>query len=162
MSMVASGKFASSIVFDKRGRARVYVIPANPQSEGQGDVRQKLAACQAVLKLISAAAILLVKAFATTPYLWNSWSVQQSIGSGGAVWTAGAVVWTAFTAPNKAAWDASFPTVIVPDIAYKLMADVTSGEAAFHVAYGLKAGGAFPLVAAPIGTNSADWATALL
>jgi len=162
MSMVASGKFADSIVFDKRGRARVWVIPANPKSEGQGDVRQKLAACQAVLKLISASAITLIKAVAPVPYLWNSFSVKSSIGTGGGVWTAAATAWTALTSGNKTSWDTSFTTVIVPDISYKLMTDVTSGEAAFHVAYGLHAAGALPLIAAPIGTNSADWATALL
>jgi len=162
MSMVASGQFGSSIVFDKRGRARVYVIPANPQSEGQGDVRQKLAACQAVLKNLDASAITLIKAVAPTPYLWNSFSVQQCVGSGGSVWTAAAAAWTALAAGEKTSWDTAFAALIVPDIAYKAMTDVTDGEAGFHVAYGLFNAGAITAPGVPGAANFAAWETALL
>jgi hypothetical protein len=162
MSMVASGKFASSIVFDKRGRARAYVIPANPQSTGQGDVRQKLAACQAVLKQLIAGAITAVKAVAPVPSQWNSYAVQQCIGTGSGYWTAAANAWTALAGGDHTAWDAAFPTVVVPDISYKAMTDLTAGEAAFHVAYGLYQSGAITAPGTPGAANSAAWATALL
>lgn len=162
MSMVASGKFADSIVFDKRGRARAYVIPANPQSTGQGDVRQKLAAVQAVLKMLIAGAITLIKAVAPTPYLWNSFAVQQCIGTGGAYWTAAAAVWTGLASGEKTSWNTAFVSVVVPDIAYKLMTDITPGEAALHVAYGLFQSGAITSPGTPSASNYAAWATALI
>jgi len=162
MSMVASGKFGDAIIFDKRGYARVYTIPANPQSEDQGDVRQKLAAVQAVLKLIITTAKDFIKAAAPTGYRWNSWAVQQCIGTGAAVFDASLVLFNALEAGQKTAWDGSFSDVTVPDIAYKLMADVTSGGAAFCVARGLYLAGAITSPGAPSGTNNAAWATALV
>jgi hypothetical protein len=162
MSMVASGKFASSIVFDKRGRARAYVIPANPQSTGQGDVRQKLAACQAVLKVAKSTAVTAIKAVAPVPSQWNSYAVQQCIGTGGAYWTAAAAIWTGLDAGQKTSWNSAFSTVVVPDIAYKAMTDLTTGEAALHVAYGLFQSGAITSPAIPGAANYAAWATAIL
>lgn len=162
MSMVASGKFASSIVYDKRGRARAYVIPANPQSTGQGDVRQKLATAQAVLKGIQASAITAIKAVAPVPSQWNSYSVQQVVGSGGANWTADDTTWDALAAGDRTAWDTAFAAVIVPDITYKLMADVTSGEAGWHVASALYRAGILTATGAPAAGNSAAWEAALM
>lgn len=162
MSVSATGKFASSMTFDKRGYVRAYVIPANPQSTGQGDVRQKLAAVQAVLKLLIAGAITAIKAVAPTAYRWNSYAVQQAIGTSGANWTTAAAVWTGLTSQEKGYWDTAFSDVSVPSISYKQMTTPTSGEAALHVAHALFSCGAITAPGTPSASNYAAWATALV
>jgi hypothetical protein len=162
MSVSASGKFASSMTFDKRGYVRAYVIPANPQSAGQGDVRQKLASVQAVLKLLITTAVDAIKAASPTSYRWNSNAVKLAIGPGGATYDASLAVFTALGAPDKAFWDTAFAAVIVPDITYKTDPDVTSGGAAFVVATALFNEGIITSPAVPAAGNYAAWATALV
>jgi len=162
MSMEASGKFGSAITFDRRGYARVYKIPANPKTANQGDVRQRMAAVQAVAKLFGAAAITAIKLVSVPSYRWNSYVVKAAIGSANAQYTAAKGVWTALQANDKTAWNGAFSTVAVPDNAYATMAVPTSGEAAFIVATGLFANGLFVAAAVPAAGNSAAWAAALL
>jgi len=162
MSMEASGKFGGAITFDRRGYARVYKIPANPQTAGQGDVRQRLAAVQAVAKLLSVTAVTAIKAVSVPSYRWNSFVVKNAIGSGSAQYTAALGVWTALSSGEKTSWNGAFATVAVPDNSYATMAAPTSGEAAFIVATGLFAAGLFQATAVPSASNYAAWATALL
>ena len=55
-SIEASGQFAKSLVFDKRGRVRVYVRPSNPQTTGQGDQRTIVKASAGPLTIVGATA----------------------------------------------------------------------------------------------------------
>lgn len=162
MSITASGKFGSSIVFDKRGRARLYVIPANPQTSNQGDVRQKLATVQAVLKKLSTTARDAIKTAAPTAYMWNSHAVKLCIGPGSAYYDAAQTAWAALDGTAHTAWDTAFASVVVPDVQYKADADVTSGQAAFIVAYGLHSAGITYSQTTPGASNASAWATALL
>lgn len=150
------------MTFDKRGYARAYVIPANPQTTQQGNVRQKLAAVQAVLKLLIAGAITAIKAAAPTSYRWNSYAVQLAIGTGGAAFDAYLTVFNALTEGQKTSWNGAFSDVIVPDITYKDNPDVTSGGAAFVVASALFYAGIITAPAVPGSANFAAWATALV
>lgn len=162
MSVSATGAFAHSMTFDKRGYVREYVIPHNPKDPDQGDARQKLAAVQAVLKLTIAGARTLIKAKAPTSYRWNSYAVKVCIGPLAAYFDAALVTFTAMTTEQKGTWDTAFADVIVPDIAYKLMSDVTSGGAAFVVATGLYNANIITTPGVPGTANSAAWATALV
>ncbi len=162
MSMEASGKFASAIIFDKRGYARGYSTPANPQTTGQGDVRQMLAAVQAVLKLLITTAINSIKAAAPTGYRWNSHAVKLAIGTGGAAYLASRTAFAALAAGERTSWNTAFVDVVVPDIAYKAATDVTSGEAGFIVARALFLNSIITAPGSPDGTNFAAWATALV
>src|ERR1043165_9281127 len=84
MSMEASGTVGDTITFDKRGFVRQRVIPTNPQSDSQGNTRQKLLAVQKALRFIGAAVIAAVKTIAPTSYRWNSYMLQQTLGSSNA------------------------------------------------------------------------------
>lgn len=52
MSMSASGQFGKTMVFQKNGYVREYVVPANPNTAGQQAVRNTLKDIQAELKLL--------------------------------------------------------------------------------------------------------------
>ena len=97
MSLEASGTVADTITFDKRGFVRNRVIPANPKSATQGNVRQKLLAIQKALKSIGATVITAVKTIAPTSYRWNSYLLQQVIGAGSSEYDASV---TAFATPE--------------------------------------------------------------
>lgn len=162
MSVSATGAFASSMTFDKRGYVRAYVIPANPQSTEQGNVRQKLAAVQAVLKMLIVTAITAIKAAAPTSYRWNSHAVKLAIGTAGAAYDAALATFTALQAGEQTSWNSAFATVVVPSIAYKDDPTVTSGGAAFVVATALFNAGIITAPAVPGAANFAAWATALV
>jgi len=162
MSISATGQFAKSMTFDKRGYVRAYVIPANPQLPDQGNARQRLAAVQAVLKLLIAGAITLIKAVAPTSYRWNSYAVGQIIGTDALAYIAALATFTAMTTEQKGLWTTAFADVLVPDVDYKSDPDVTSGGAAFVVATGLFNCGAITSPGVPGTANYAAWATALI
>jgi hypothetical protein len=150
------------MTFDKRGYVRAYVIPANPQSTEQGNARQKLAAVQAVLKLLITTAVDAIKLVAPTAYRWNSHAVKLAIGTGAAAYDAALVVFLALGAPDQAFWNTAFADVLVPDIAYKDDPDVTGGAAAFVVAVSLFDAGIITSPGDPGAANYAAWATALI
>lgn len=102
LSFSASGQIGKSIVFDKRGRARAYVVPANPQTVGQMAVRNMLGDVQRELKLLGT--VLrgeLRTAFGAT---WNSMIVGELTANGNAAYEAYLAEFTAFTTQQKADW----------------------------------------------------------
>ena len=148
MSVSASGQFAKTITFDKRGYAREYVIPANPQSDAQVAVRNILADIQAELKQLGEVLRPLVKS--NLGYRWNSLIIQELMANDHATWDAHLAVFGAFSAPNKADWLAEDPGIGL---------HVTTG-AAFYIAakafYDVNFRvGADGLITEPIETNSA-------
>jgi hypothetical protein len=107
MSMTASGKFGNAIVFDKRGRARKYVIPANPQTANQVTQRNKIRDLQSCLKQLGAVLRAELKAgFGST---WNSMIIKELLMSDAAALDAYVVLWTAFQAGEKTAWGTADP-----------------------------------------------------
>lgn len=161
MSMSATGKFGS-IVFDPRNFARRLVTPTNPKSGSQGDVRQKLAAVQAALKLAGTTAKNAIKAVAPTGYRWNSFMVQQAIGTGGGTYDDSHTAFAALSGGDQTSWNSAFSSINVPDITYSTMSTPSDGEAAFILCRALFASGAITSPGTPVGGNSAAWHTALV
>lgn len=102
LSMQASGKFANSIVFDKRGIAREYVVPANPQTTNQMLVRNKLGDIQRSLKLLGV--VLRTELKAGFGYRWNSLIVGELTKNNAAALTSYAAEFNAFTTEQKGEW----------------------------------------------------------
>lgn len=102
LSMVASGQIGKSIVFDKRGRARVYVIPANPQTVDQQAVRNTLGDLQRGLKLIGA----VLRAELRTGFgsQWNSMIIGELMANDNAVLDAYVAEFGAFIAGDQTDW----------------------------------------------------------
>lgn len=113
MSMSASGQFGKTIVFDKRGRAREYVVPSNPQTVDQMAVRNRLGDIQRELKLLGATLRAELKAsFGPT---WNSQIVGELSKNDGAALNSYVAEWTAFTTQQKTDWgtaDTATPVVL--------------------------------------------------
>ena len=100
-SVTASGQFAKTLTYDKRGFTRKYVIPANPQSVDQmvgrnilGDVQRELKQLGAVLRPTIKAAL---------GYRWNTLVIQELTANEAANFVAYQAEWNAFTT-GKAAW----------------------------------------------------------
>lgn len=110
MSMSASGQFGKTMVFDKRGRVREYVVPANPQTDAQMLIRNKLGDIQRSLKLLGATLRGQLKAgFGPT---WNSLIVGELTKNSGAALTTYLAEFNAFTTQQKTDWataDTSVP-----------------------------------------------------
>jgi len=154
MSMVASGQFGKSIVFDKRGRARLYVIPANPQTVDQMTVRNSLGDVQRELKLIGA--VLRAELKSQFGYTWNSMIVGELMANDQAAYTLYAGEYTAFDAGQKTAWEGADGAVPV---------EKTDGELLYAVAsavydMGIRLGATLTLTqpaAANAATVGAEW-----
>lgn len=102
MSMSASGQFGKTIVFDKRGIAREYVVPSNPQTVGQMAVRNKLGDIQRELKLLGP----VLRGQLKTQFgpRWNSMIVGELTANNGAALTSYTGEHTAFTTQQKTDW----------------------------------------------------------
>ncbi len=102
MSIEASGKYANTLVFDKRGRVRQYVVPANPNTLAQQGVRNKMGDIQRELKLLGVTLRDdLRAAFGPT---WNSQIIGELTANGAAALASYTTEFNAFTAPQKAEW----------------------------------------------------------
>ena len=102
MSMSASGQLGQTLVFDKRGRVRQYVVPANPQTSAQQLVRDSLGDIQRELKLLGA--VLRAELKSGFGYTWNSQIVGELMQNGQAAYTAYAAEYAAFDSGQKTAW----------------------------------------------------------
>jgi hypothetical protein len=161
MSMEASGTVADTLTFDKRGFVRTRVIPANPKTADQGNVRQKLLAVQKALRFIGATVIAAVKTLAPTSYRWNSYLLSQVLGSGSSEYDASATAYAALTSTERGHWETEATTIgmTTQAISYATDADVTPGLALFAVARTLYRLGINVSAGAPSGTNYAAWGT---
>lgn len=112
-SMSASGQFGKALVFDKRGRVRKYVVPANPQTTAQMLVRNKLGDIQRSLKLLGAG----LRGELKTGFgaAWNSMIVGELTKNSGAALDAYQTEFDAFTPQQKTDWntaDTSTPVAL--------------------------------------------------
>jgi hypothetical protein len=115
MSIGASGKLANTLVYDKRGFVREYVIPANPQTAAQTLTRNNLKDIQNELKQLGA--VLREELKAQFGYRWNSLIISELMSNSNAVLDAYVTAWTAFITGDKTAWEtADVATAVqVPD-----------------------------------------------
>lgn len=162
MSMTASGAYGGTLVFDHRGFVRQLVIPANPQTGGQGDARSYLASIQAALQLAGLVVIAALKAASPTGYRWNSWIVGKAIGPLAATIKASLVAFTALTATPMGLWNTAFTDVIPKTLEYADIDPITAGAAAFCLCRALFAEGIVTSPGAPGAANATEWHTAVI
>lgn len=124
LSMVASGQIGKSIVFDKRGRARIYVIPANPQSVDQMAVRNTLGDVQRELKQLGL--VLRAQLRAGFGAQWNSMVIGELMANDNAALTAYLAEYNAFIAGDKTAWTTQDTAALVTIIDGGALYSVTS------------------------------------
>lgn len=118
MSMDASGKFGSTLVFGKwKGRAvvRQLVTPANPHTAGQETARNHVRVCGAAQKFANASTQvhpentlrdeLEIRAITPAGYAWNGFLVDHLIGAGQVNIDAADAIWAGLLAGEKTAWD---------------------------------------------------------
>lgn len=161
MSMTASGTVGGNITFDKRGFVRQRVIPANPRSDLQGNVRQMLLGVQKALSRIGATVIANVKTVAPIAYRWNAYLLQLSIGPNSSEFEASRTAFNALTAPERAAWDAAAIDLglVEQSIVYATDPSISPGLAVFVVSRALYGLGLNVEAGTPAAANSDDWAT---
>lgn len=105
MSIEASGKFARTLVFDRRGYARQYVIPRNPRSQAQQLTRLYLRAAQHAVSKLNATTVAAVKAAAPTSYRWNSWLVGKILGPECGTFTQLLAKYETLDSPTQEGWN---------------------------------------------------------
>ena len=123
LSGQASGQFGHMMIFDKRGRVRKYVIPANPKSTAQMDVRNTLGDIQRELKLLGAK--LRGELKSSFGSQWNSMIVGELTKNSNAALSAYAGEYTAFSSQNKTDWGTA--DTVAPVL-------LTKGEVLYQVA----------------------------
>jgi hypothetical protein len=160
MSMEASGTIADTITFDRRGFVRTRVIPANPQTPEQGNVRQKLLAVQKALRFIGVTVVAAVKTLAPTSYRWNSYLLSQVLGANSSEFDASRVAFNALSAPERATWEDAAEALGMTEqsITYATDPAVTPGLALFAVARTLYRLGVNVADGQPGAANAGEWA----
>lgn len=113
MSIEASGQFAKSITFDKRGFARGYTIPTNPRTENQQATRLAMKAAQTAAKHLNETARATLSA--ALGYRWNANLLAEALGLELANWTASLAAYTALLAGDKSTVDAAAQDANMPD-----------------------------------------------
>lgn len=159
MSMSASGTIGNTITFDKRGFVRQRVVPANPKSDAQGNVRQMLLAVQKALTLLGAAAIAAVKTVAPVAYRWNSYLLSQVIGSGSEAFEASRAAYLALGAPDRANWEARAAALGITQQTVEYASDdpISPGLALFAVSRALFLLGFNVAAGTPAAANYDAW-----
>jgi hypothetical protein len=160
-SMEASGTVGKTITYDKRGHVRQRVIPANPRSDLQGNVRQALLGIQKALTFIGMTVISAIKTLAPTSYRWNSFLLQKVLGTSSAEYDASVTAFAALTSTERGHWNTSAEGIGLTEqsIVYATDPAVSPGLALFAVSRALFALGLNVSAGAPSGSNYAAWAT---
>lgn len=117
-SMEASGKFGDALVFGKwKGRptVRQLVTPANPNSQGQEDARNRMRVSGAIQSWVNTTALIAsgesltdkarIQAITPGEYAWNGYLVDTMIGKGFLTYGAALTAWGALAGPEQTAWD---------------------------------------------------------
>lgn len=113
LSGSASGKFANAMVFQKNGRVREYVIPANPQTTGQMLVRNTLGDLQRELKLLGL--VLRGELRMGLGPTWNAQIIKELTDNGNAALDAYEAEFGAFGGTDQSDWavqDTSVKTLL--------------------------------------------------
>ena len=102
LSGSASGQLGKMMTFDKRGFVRQYVVPSNPNSLNQQNVRNTLGDIQRELKQIGV--VLRTQLKAQFGYRWGSLVIGELMATNNAVLDAYVVEYGVFIAGDKTAW----------------------------------------------------------
>jgi len=159
-SLQASGAFAKTLVFDRRGYVRQYVIPANPKTSAQANIRTPFAGIAAVVKAVGNTAKADIKAAleaqGKTTYRWNAEIIKAALEND--YWNQKAAIFNGYDSSYQSAWAQSAQnTGINPSaVPYGTAPDFYPGLAAFVVASALHEKlGIGP--GAPSASNYTDW-----
>lgn len=133
MSVEATGKFANSIVFDRRGFARGYTIPSNPRTEDQQATRLAMKAAQTAAKRLKATTRAALKE--RLGYRWNAELLAEALGTQLQNWQDAISEYAALTTEQKStiedvATDAQMPKTIK---APEYQQEITGGQALFAI-----------------------------
>lgn len=157
MSMDASGKFGSAIVFGKwkgRNTVRKLVTPANPMSADQETARNAIRVLGAGQRFANLTTLkrsgetLTDKAelvtLAPSGQAWNGFLVKSAIGVNAATYAAATAAYAALQSGDRTAWAsaAAALTPAIPAVAQKsaggtAATSLTAGEVFYHYVYGL-------------------------
>jgi hypothetical protein len=102
LSGSASGQLGHMMTFDKRGFVRQYVVPSNPNSVAQQDVRNTLGDIQRVLKQVGV--VLRTQLKSQFGYRWGSLIIGELMATNNAVLSAYEAEYAAFIAGDKTVW----------------------------------------------------------
>lgn len=147
MSVSASGKFADTLVFQKNGVVRQYVVPANPNTAGQQAVRNTLKDIQAELKLLGV--VLRTELKTQFGARWNSDIISELMANDNAALDAYVAEFTAFGGSDITAWETqdTVSQVLIADGALLY----ACASAVYDIALRI---GATVSITLPIATNS--------
>lgn len=140
LGVSATGKLGQAIVYMPIPHARQgltsvrkWLIPKNPQSEAQGDVRLKTKAVGYGMGFIVDAATLQTQIAAVTPAgnIWNAYFLGKCFGASFANIDAALVAWD--TAANSSEWTSVADSLgmLDQDITYASIDPITKGEVCF-------------------------------
>jgi hypothetical protein len=117
-SMSASGQFGKSLVFQKNGRVREYVVPANPNTLLQQAVRNTLKDIQAQLVILGTD--LRTELKAQFGPQWNSMIISELMKDANANLLVYTAEFALFGAPDQGDWetaDTSFKALLDDGVA---------------------------------------------
>lgn len=145
LGVSATGKLGQAIVYMPIPHARQglvsvrkWLVPKNPKSEEQGDVRLKTKAMGYGVRFIEANSTLQTQLKAATPAgkIWNAYFLGEVFGKSFANVDNALSVWD--TATLSARWTAIATSlgILDADVDYASIAPITKGEILFCHAYG--------------------------
>lgn len=118
MSMDASGAFGGTLVFGKwkgKNTVRQLVTPANPQTAGQMNARNRTRVTGAIQNWVNTTTMKAptqtltdkerIKAITPGGQAWNGFLTATVIGAQGLTYDAAQTAYAALTAPQKEAWE---------------------------------------------------------
>lgn len=160
-SLGATGAFAKTLVFDRRGYVRKYVIPANPKTSAQADIRIPFAGVAAVIKAVGDTCKTDIKAAlesqGKTAYRWNAEIISAALEND--YWDTKAAAFNNLSTTDKDAWqtNAQAKNINPQAVTYGTTPDHYAGLSMFVVASALheKLGLG---TQEPTGTNADYWA----
>lgn len=152
-----SGQFGGVIVFSEtlgRNRARRLVTPANPRTQAQQDTRNAMRVSAKVVKWANLTTLKAplqtltdkarINAIRATNTLWNTTLTGAITGEQLINYDTAVAAYTAFTDPQKTAWDdaaealvPAIPAVVQVDADGVAGTPVSAGQAFFCYIYGL-------------------------
>ena len=168
-SMQASGTYGGAVTFGRRkgvNVARIRVDPANPQTSGQQDSRNRVRVGGVIQRWMNGTSQVedgqaatpkaLLTTAAPAEQTWNSFLVDLLVGAGAITYTAAEAAFQALSESEQTAWDTAAGALTPPlnAVAQKGPAGVeatpkSGGEVFFLMQYALSQGG---LAAAPTAT----------
>lgn len=141
-SIEASGQLARTLVYDRRGFVRQYVIPANPKTNDQADVRYPFLGVAAVTGQVGPTAKSHIKQAAekegATTYRWNAYLVGKALA--GDYWDTKGTGFDHMEPSGKDAWETAAQNagVTVHSLGYGTEPDHLAGRALWVVAWAMR------------------------